>query len=362
MNPIIELTQNIRKQCSARIIMIYKHSWPVAIKNMARGMIIILVSLISTSRDLQAQDPQFSQFYSAPLQLGPSMAGSANEGRLVLNYRDQWPRLSGRFVTYAVSYDQYIENYNSGIGMSIISDNAGNNKLTSTRAGLSYSYRIRASRDLYIQPGLQTYYLQRRVNFDKLTFADQFYGETILPTSIQTPPELNRGQMNFSSSVLVFTSSFWAGATVDHMMQLNSELADDPGFMPVSVTGFGGVTIKLKATQRNRDDKSVSLAWQFRRQSMINQLDLGAYYFRMPFRIGIWYRGLPATEFPWNRDAVMISGGLLFDQFLLSYSYDLTISSMLQTTGGAHEIAVIYRFGELVNTMRGVRMVPCPQF
>ncbi len=308
------------------------------------------------------QDVQFSQFYSAPMFLGPSMAGSANEGRLVLNYRDQWPRLSGRFVTSAVSYDQYVDKYNSGIGLSFLHDNAGGSKITSTKAGLSYSYRIKGGKKLFIQPGLQTYYYQRRINFDKLTFADQFYGDQILPTSIQAPPELNRGQMNFSTSVLVFTENLWIGAGIDHLMQLNSDLAGDPGYMPIKLTSFGGMTFKIPGQYRNRDDQSVSLAYQYKRQSSIDQLDLGAYYFREPFRIGVWYRGMPAGSGSWNRDAIVVSAGVSFDQFLLSYSYDMTISNMLQTTGGAHEIAVHYRFGKLVSDIRGIGQVPCPRF
>ncbi len=321
--------------------------------------IIALLLPISSS---YTQDSQFSQFYSAPMQLGPSMAGSANEGRLVMNYRDQWPRLSGRFITYAVSFDQYVEEYNSGIGVSFIHDNAGSSKLTSTKAGINYSYRIKAGRDLFFQPGLETYYFQRRINFDKLTFADQFYGETILPSSIQTPPELNRGQLNFSSSLLVFTSKFWTGVTVGHLMQLNSTLAEDPGHMPLKLTAFGGATFNIKRQYRNMEAQTISLAYQFRRQSSVNQLDLGAYYFRTPLRIGLWYRGMPQGGSEWNRDAVIVSAGVLFDQFMLSYSYDLTISNMIQSTGGAHEIAVHYRFGKLLTDLKGIGQVPCPRF
>lgn len=335
--------------------MIYGLRFPV------RETFLILAMLVLPFKGF-SQDPQFSQFYSAPLYLGPSMAGSANEGRLVLNYRDQWPRLSGRFVTYAVSYDQFVREYNSGIGVSFLHDNAGSSKLTSTRAGVSYSYRIRGGRNLFIQPGLEAYYFQRRINFERLTFADQFYGDQLLPTSIQAPPELSRGQMNFSTSVLVFTGSVWAGAGVDHLMQLNPSLSEDPGFMPIRIISFGGVTFRIPGQYRNRDDQSVSLAWQFRHQSSVSQLDAGAYYFKEPFRIGLWYRGLPSMSGPWNRDAIAISAGISFDQFLLSYSYDMTISSMLQTTGGAHEIAVHYRFGELVSTLKGIGQVPCPRF
>jgi type IX secretion system PorP/SprF family membrane protein len=323
---------------------------------------VVIIFMLIVFQSAQSQDAQFSQFYSAPLNLGPSMAGSANEGRLVLNFRDQWPRLSGRFVTYAVSYDQYVEKYNSGVGVIFLHDNAGGGKLTSTKAGLSYSYRIKAGRNLYFQPGIQSYYFQRSINFQKLTFADQFYGETVLPTSIQTSPELNRGQMNFSTSLLVFNEYLWAGATLDHLMQLNNSLASDPAYMPIKLTAFGGVTFKLVRQYRSRDEQTVSLAYQFRNQNGISQLDLGAYYFMMPFRVGVWYRGMPDGGSTWNRDAVVLSAGLLFDQFLLSYSYDVTISSMIQSSGGAHEIAVLYRFGKLFSDIKGIGMVPCPKF
>lgn len=323
-------------------------------------MFFLLLSI--TTLQVQAQDAQFSQFYSAPLNLGPSMAGSANEGRLVMNYRDQWPRLSGRFVTYAVSYDQYVDQYNSGIGVNFLHDNAGNSKLTSTMAGVSYSYRIKAGRTLFIQPGLQTYYFQRRINFEKLTFADQFYGNQILPTSIQSPPDQNRGQMNFSTSVLVFNENLWFGAGVNHLLQLNSSLAEDPAYMPLRIITFGGITFNVPGQYRNRDDQSVSLAYQFRHQASVSQLDLGAYYFREPFGVGIWYRGMPSGDTPWNRDALVFSAGLRYEQLMFSYSYDMTISSMIQTTGGAHEIAVHYRFGKLISDLRGIGQVPCPRF
>lgn len=108
--------------------------------------------------------------------------------------------------------------------------------------------------------------------------------------------------------------------------------------------------------------QTISLAYQFRRQSSANQLDLGAYYFRAPMRIGLWYRGMPQNGSEWNRDALVVSAGILFDQFMLSYSYDLTISNMIQTTGGAHEIAVHYRFGKLLTDLKGIGQVPCPRF
>src|SRR5690554_7969849 len=74
---------------------------------------------------LKAQDISFSQVYSSPLYLSPSFAGFTSGGRLIANYRDQWPGISNTFRTYAVSYDQYLRDYNSGLGLLIMRDDQG---------------------------------------------------------------------------------------------------------------------------------------------------------------------------------------------------------------------------------------------
>ncbi len=47
----------------------------------------------------KAQDPQFSQFYAAPMYLNPGFAGTTVDNRIVFNHRIQWPSLPGAFVT-----------------------------------------------------------------------------------------------------------------------------------------------------------------------------------------------------------------------------------------------------------------------
>ena len=69
-----------------------------------------------------AQDPEFSQFYANPLYLNPAFAGSNNCPRVALNYRNQWPGLSGSFVTQSVSYDQRL-GYNKGAGIGFLVTN-----------------------------------------------------------------------------------------------------------------------------------------------------------------------------------------------------------------------------------------------
>ncbi|MFN7300158.1 MAG: type IX secretion system membrane protein PorP/SprF, partial [Bacteroidota bacterium] len=70
----------------------------------------------------QAQDPELSQFYAAPMYTNPAMAGSAfcsygAAGRVALNYRNQWPSLPGTFRSFAASWDQHIPDLGGGLGI-----------------------------------------------------------------------------------------------------------------------------------------------------------------------------------------------------------------------------------------------------
>src|SRR6201990_792280 len=86
-----------------------------------RASLVGLLILISVTW-VTAQDPQFSQFYAAPLYLNPAFAGSTNQARIGLNYRNQWPAIDANFTTFSAFADFYLEDYNSGVGVIINRD------------------------------------------------------------------------------------------------------------------------------------------------------------------------------------------------------------------------------------------------
>ena len=92
-------------------------------------------------QECHAQDPEFSQFYSNPLLLNPAFAGTARGPRVVMSHRNQWPAMSGAFVTQAVGYDQHFSSIQGGLGLVVMNDQAGQNTLTTTRITGMYSYQ-----------------------------------------------------------------------------------------------------------------------------------------------------------------------------------------------------------------------------
>lgn len=86
---------------------------------------VAAVLLFGTADGLRAQDPQLTQFYAAAPHLNPAFAGGTLENRVAFHYRNQWPGLPGRFVSYGASYDVFIPKINSGLGVIFSSDEAG---------------------------------------------------------------------------------------------------------------------------------------------------------------------------------------------------------------------------------------------
>jgi len=88
--------------------------------------------------DSKAQDPQFTQFYANPTYLNPAFAGTARCPRICLNYRNQWPNLSGTYVTYSASYDQHVDVMAGGIGLLVTTDDQARGTLKTTTASFMY--------------------------------------------------------------------------------------------------------------------------------------------------------------------------------------------------------------------------------
>ncbi|MFP4061109.1 MAG: type IX secretion system membrane protein PorP/SprF [Bacteroidales bacterium] len=326
--------------------------------------IYIIILLILFPLKAWVQDPQFSQFYANPLYMAPSFAGSTDGSRVSLNYRDQWPSLSGHFVSYSLSADHFFPGFNSGIGLMILKDQAGGGKLNTTNVGLHYSYKIQINEKINLQPGIQAYYFMRRINFNGLNFADQYVGEQFLGSSVELPPEDVINHPDFATSLLAYNEFAWMGFTVDHLMKLNNTLEADYRYAPLKFSVYGGSKIILKQRLQTKMNETLTLAFNYRNQAKQHQLDIGTYYHKFPFVAGIWYRGLPVFANIRSHDAITILLGYKLEDFSFGYSYDMTVGNLITSTGGAHELSLIFTFNQDQKYKKKVKKrygaIPCP--
>ncbi len=320
-----------------------------------------------------SQYAHFSQFYASPTILAPSFAGSTEHSRIVANYRDQWPSIPGTFVTFAASYDQNFYKINSGLGFLVLKDQAGDGELARTDFGVMYSWYtpIVKREKIYFRPGVQVKMSQRSLKYQKLVFGDQLPNPD--NATMEPIPDTRSLYIDATASVLIYGPQFWIGTTVDHLFKPDESLTGNATHVDMKYSVFGGYKFYVgKATRRRayaKDNReSLTASFYYRQQGGSGQFDIGGYWNHDPFTLGVWIRGMPImkeinnTTKKTNLDAVVFLVGYKIFNFTVGYSYDLTVSDMLGTTGGAHEISLIYEFEAKTGINKRHSVISCPKF
>ncbi len=322
--------------------------------------ILGLVIIFCKNFIIYGQDPQFTQFYSVPLYLSPSFTGATQQQRFSGVYRQQWLALPADYVTYAFAYDYFFSKYNSGVGIMGMRDEAGSGKLGYTNVSLLYSYDfIVFNKSWHLRPGISFVYSKYSLDFSKLKFPDQLSATNQNAGLDQSSDYVWNGNVDGSLSGLAYNDKMWYGITVDHLLRPNEAFFGDQALLPIKYTFFGGAKIVTKGRLLKPADESITVAFQYRRQGDYNQLDLGLYWFDPPLVLGFWYRGIP-KQYDMTGDAVSFLAGIKMYRLSFGYSYDFTISSLITSTHGAHEISIIYEF--FTKKRKKYHAIPCPEF
>jgi type IX secretion system PorP/SprF family membrane protein len=322
--------------------------------------IVILAFILFV--DGYSQDPTFSQFYANPLYLSPSFAGATEEYRLGMNYRNQWPAVPGVFHTYSISFDKAMPNFNSGIGVLATYDVAGSGDLSTTNIGLLYSYDFNINKEWHIRPGVNFKFYYLGLDIYKLVFNSQITGSGTTPP-ITPPPFESVADVDFATSVLVYNERIWAGLTVDHLLVPKTSFYGGDATVPKKINLYGGAQILKKTRLRTKLKEVLSVAMNFQKQAKFYQTDIGLYYYKDPLIFGLWYRGIPLVTSQAG-DAIIGLVGFKTSNLHIGYSYDFTISNLISSTAGAHEVSVIYEFTSFTvgSQRKKIRAIPCPEF
>lgn len=355
--------------------MVQKKSPGLVYKIVSLGLLMLFCELTVT-----AQDPQFSQFYAAPLYLNPALTGSTGQARAGINYRNQWPAIDANFTTMSVYADYFIEDKSSGVGIILNRDVEGLAGLRSLSLGLQYSYELYITKNLGFRPGVQVALFNRDINFNKLTFGDQIdptTGDFVNPnTAEQFNTNFSKTFVDLSLGGVFFTKVAYLGIAAFHLTQPNQSIIDENSPLPVKLSVHGGFKFYMKpgavgsGVYTREAERSIGPAFQYRHQGQFDQMDLGVYYTAEPLVLGVWYRGVPfkpVNGFVNNESIVLLLGFTRIgakEALNVGYSFDYTISKLTASSGGAHELSLTYTW-----PMRNPRkppkdklVIPCPDF
>jgi type IX secretion system PorP/SprF family membrane protein len=330
--------------------------------NLVKRIIYLFILSFIIFADSFGQDPTFSQFYANALYLSPSFTGATPEYRFALNYRNQWPAVPGVFHTYSISFDKDMPSFNSGIGILATYDVAGSGNLSTTNIGLLYSYDFNINKTWHVRPGINFKFYYLGLDIGKLVFNSQITGSGTSP-SVTPPPFDNVADVDFATSALVYNERIWAGFTLDHLLTPKTSFYGNDATVPVKFNFYGGAQILKKTRLRQKIQEVLSVAMNFQKQGKFYQSDLGLYYYKDPLIFGLWYRGIPFVTSQAG-DAIIGLVGIKTSQLHIGYSYDFTISNLISSTGGAHEISLVYEFNNmsLGQQRKRIRAIPCPEF
>ncbi|MCS7003919.1 MAG: type IX secretion system membrane protein PorP/SprF [Cytophagales bacterium] len=314
-----------------------------------RFVVLCLVSYISFG-----QDAQFTQFYATPLYLNPAFAGSTQQARAIVAYRNQWAQLDANFVTTLASYDHYLERYNISLGFLARNDQQGirSSTLQNNEISAIGGYYVAFNKKYQMSFGLQIGMVSRNLNYSNLLFARQFNSLTNqFDKNMPSGESFASERVNFadfSTGTVFYSHNFWIGFSAHHLTQPNQSFLSLTDRLPLKGSLHGGYVLALhkKTIFHPSIRRYLIPAFHYKFQGQSDQMSLGAYAIIQPVLVGMWYRGIPLKRYHKtfiNQDAISFCLGYQTGALKVAYSYDITISELARYGASSHEITLSYQ-------------------
>ena len=326
----------------------------------------VLILFCSLSIQSNSQDSHFSQFYANPMYLNPAYAGANFCPRLIMNYRNQWPALPGDYVTYNTSFDFGLQEIHGGLGLIALHDNAGSGVMTTNKISLLYAYHANLTSETRLSAGFQATYFQRQLDPNQF-FGDQIddlYG-FIYPSydPFSSDDYFNVSYTDFSAGLLLTTNKFFVGTAIHHLTEPNYSFLNtlSEGKLPMKITLHGGSRIVVEDLgwfNKTFLSKFSVLTPHLiiQKQAESEQINIGGLLSSDHLALGLSYR----RGFN-NSDALILIMGYELDRYKIGYSYDLTVSKLGMSSGGAHEISLQIQLNCFYKKP-SQNTIPCPKF
>jgi len=347
---------------------------------------LVLLLFILVSEFAQAQDKHFTQFYAAPLTLNPALTGSM-PGRYRVSgiYRDQWRGvLDNPYVTFGAAVDvnfdvEFDSRYKDqvAIGLLFVNDKVPEVDFSTNQISLSAAFHkgLDYDKKQFLSLGIQGTMAQRNINYENLTFDDEFNNlDAFDGITAEDLPGNNfgYGDLNVGLNYRLMPKSGYAfniGVAMHHVLTPE---------------------VSFYATSTDKDDEPISKSSLYSKYSgqLSMQVPLSDNLFLLPralfalqgphleinagtnlriklnsfnnnsLHLGAWARPVTNNNGDTSLDAIVALVGIELGGVSCGLSYDANLSSY-QTAGtgqGAFEFSITY-IGSFDN-----EDIMCPKF
>ncbi len=322
-----------------------------------------------------AQDQHFTQFYASPLTLNPALTGAfSGKYRLAIIYRDQWRNvLDNPYITMGGAIDTRFQigshrrrtNNAFGLGVQFFSDRVPSIDFSTNQVNVSGAFHKSLNKNAteFLSLGFQLGIAQRNVNYERISFGDQFNGDDgyTEPTG-EVLPENNfsYGDMSVGLHYSIAPkrgTAFFIGAAMHHIREPQVSFYIDKN---------ANDNVQFSGDNKLHRKYTAHFGMQIPLGERIQLLPRAMAYMQGPhlaanagsnirflindvsgtaLHVGGWVRPVRNEDNSFKLDAAVVMLGLEFNNFLLGMSYDANLNYLGGTSGrrqGAFEISLAF--------------------
>jgi type IX secretion system PorP/SprF family membrane protein len=317
--------------------------------------ILISICLFFSLSSIYAQDPIFTQYFMIPESFNSSFAGAKEGPKAGIIHRTQWPRLNFSINTQFAYVDNWFEDLNSGIGISVLNHKETTTRYNFTQVNLNYALKFQINDDWFFRPSLSLGYGNKSFGFQDLLLGDQINISNGVINSTSIDPILLNEKMNFfdiSTSLLLNNERSWVGLTLKHLNRPNISMAfNDNNNLDMFLSIHSSIEFPLNTNfGRMGNEDSLYLLTNFMHQGEYNRFDIGPQYVNGHLSFGLLAATNPIRTNPNSHFLTSLNAfvGLKYEGFKFGYSYDFS-TSQIGRTGGVYEISISYEFDKNEN-------------
>ncbi|MBT8231839.1 MAG: PorP/SprF family type IX secretion system membrane protein [Saprospiraceae bacterium] len=330
-------------------------------------LILVFVGLFNV---LNAQDERFSQFFAIPIHMNPALAG-AYDGtyRMTVIHRDQWNNnLETPYKTFAAGGDtRFNLDFNSarkdhvGIGLFFTSDRVAEFQANTNKISGYFAYhkKLTERNPSFIGGGIKVGVIQKNINYDNITFQDQFNQINAFdnPTQETLPPN-NIGFFDVSLGLNYFinvnkTAKYYVGFAAHHLTNPNVSLfarLENPNpNLDLSETLESKYVFHMSMDRKLNITTEIQPRIIYQKQGENNQLSIGSnvqHNFKdsnTGLVFGLWTSGKQDLE-SFHLESITPLLGVIQGAFIFGFSYDIPLTDTFSDPFGLNTFEFSIRF------------------
>ena len=291
---------------------------------------------------VQAQNPNFTQFYNYATYLNPAFSGVGTLYRFHTGYKQDNLGFDNALQSNVFTFDYALANSVSNFGFYYFNTRSHKSAFQRQEVAFNYAYNLKVSQTWQANIALQVSYFNLSVDLNRLILEEnELLGNT-----------LKENTLHAGTGVLLYNKKWWFGLTAKNIELGKTQQVNG---LPLYVSFHVGFHADYLV---NSEKIAFEPALIFQIQNTQYQNDLG---FNLVYRkiiLGTWFRGFyNFTNQDLHLDAVSGLVGLRLKSFQIAYNYDFKINALGGNLAGAHEISLTFS-----KQRKNKKKLPCPVY